>query len=106
MKAKVIETGEIVDVTPYPTWYKENGQGPDRREWYDEELEFIRSEKVEESLEVDLEKEVSDWWNVHYAKISDHYHEFDKYSGHYMLNSTIIDFARYFFELGLKAKGE
>lgn len=33
MKAKVIETGEIVNVTPYPTWYKENGQGPDRREW-------------------------------------------------------------------------
>lgn len=41
MKAKVIETGEIVNVTPYPTWYKENGQGPDRREWDEDELEFI-----------------------------------------------------------------
>lgn len=41
MKARVIETGEIVNVTPYPTWYKENGQGPDRREWDEDELEFI-----------------------------------------------------------------
>ena len=41
MKAKVIETGEIVNVTPYPTWYKEDGQGPDRREWDEDELEFI-----------------------------------------------------------------
>ena len=32
MKARVIETGEIVNVTSYPTWYKENGQGPDIRE--------------------------------------------------------------------------
>ena len=41
MKAKVIDTGEIVNVTPYPTLYKENGQGPDRREWDEDELEFI-----------------------------------------------------------------
>ena len=59
-----------------------------------------------EVKEVDLEREVSDWWHVHYAEKSGHYHEFDEYSGHYMLNSTIIDFARYFFELGFKAKGE
>ena len=50
MKAKVIETGEIVDVTPYPTWYKENGQGPDRREWDEDELEFIYSNKEETEL--------------------------------------------------------
>jgi len=42
MKAKVIETGEIVDVFAYPTIYQEDGQGPDRREWYDDELEIIR----------------------------------------------------------------
>lgn len=41
MKAKVLDTGEIVNVTPNPTWYKENGQGPDRREWDEDELEFI-----------------------------------------------------------------
>jgi hypothetical protein len=52
MKAKVIETGEIVNVTPYPTWYKENGQGPDRREWDEDELEFIYSnDNVEPKLE-------------------------------------------------------
>lgn len=40
MKAKVIETGEIVDVYPLPTWYREHGQGPERREWDADELEF------------------------------------------------------------------
>lgn len=40
MKAKVIETGEIVNVVPNPTWYKEAGQGPDRREWDEDELDF------------------------------------------------------------------
>ena len=45
MKAKVIETGEIVDVCAYPTIYQEHGQGPDRREWYDDELEIIRQPK-------------------------------------------------------------
>lgn len=54
MKVKVIKTGEIVNVTSYPTWYKENGQGPDRREWSEDELEFIYSDKKEENF--DLEK--------------------------------------------------
>ncbi len=45
MKAKVIETGEIVNVLPYPTIYQEKGQGPDRREWYEDELEFEPSPK-------------------------------------------------------------
>ena len=40
MKAKVIKTGEIVDVYPLPTWYREHGQGPERREWDEDELEF------------------------------------------------------------------
>lgn len=46
MKAKVIETGEIVNVTPYPTIYQEKGQGPDRREWYEDELEFEPGSKM------------------------------------------------------------
>lgn len=41
MKAKVKETDEIVDVTPNPTWYTEVGQGPDRREWDEDDLDFI-----------------------------------------------------------------
>lgn len=47
MKAKVIETGEIVEVNEYPTIYQERGQGPDRREWYEDELEIIRPPKKE-----------------------------------------------------------
>lgn len=46
MKAKVIETGEIVNVTPYPTIYQEKGQGPDRREWYEDDLEFEPGPKM------------------------------------------------------------
>lgn len=93
MKAKVIETGEIVDVTPYPTWYKENGQGPDRREWDEDELEFIYS-KNEEKL--DLEKELDEWM---------------KYGPHTdypwcTIPDAIKITAEHFFELGLKAKGE
>ena len=45
MKAKVIGTGEIVEVYPLPTWYKEHGQGPDRREWDEDDLEFIYEKK-------------------------------------------------------------
>lgn len=45
MKAKVIETGEIVNVLPYPRIYQEKGQGPDRREWYEDDLEFEPSHK-------------------------------------------------------------
>lgn len=53
MKAKVIETGEIVNVLPYPTIYQEKGQGPDKREWYEDELEFEPRPKT-----VSLEKAV------------------------------------------------
>lgn len=53
MIAKVIETGEIVNVTPNPTWYKENGQGPDRREWDEDELEFIPSPNAPKWVSLD-----------------------------------------------------
>ena len=53
MKARVIETGEIVNATPYPTWYKENGQGPDRREWDEDELEFIRNTNSPKMVSLD-----------------------------------------------------
>ena len=92
MKAKVIETGEIVNVTPYPTWYKENGQGPDRREWDEDELEFIYSNKKEEKL--DLEKELGKYLDANDIEFS---HQI-----------KLLDFAEHFFELGLKIaqKGE
>ena len=47
MKAKVIETGEIVEVNIYcSTYYKEKGQGYDRRGWYEDELEFEPGPKM------------------------------------------------------------
>lgn len=60
MKAKVIETGETVNVLPYPTIYQEVGQGPDRREWDEDELEFeprpkmVSLDKVFEWLEANM----------------------------------------------------
>ena len=92
MKAKVIETGEIVDVTPYPTWYKEKGQGPDRRAWAEDELEFIYSNKKEERL--NLEKELGKYLDANDIEFS---HQI-----------KLLDFAKHFFELGLKLaqKGE
>lgn len=48
MKAKVIETGEIVDVYPLPTWYREHGQWPERRELDEDELEFDFPDKIRE----------------------------------------------------------
>ena len=63
MKAKVIETGEIVNVTPYPTWYKENGQGPDRREWDEDELEFIQNPNSPKMISLNNAKE----WLIDHA---------------------------------------
>lgn len=56
-----------------------------------------------EVKEVDLEKEIANWWNNHYADIKKDY-TFEGYTGHYMANSTIISLARHFFELGLKTQ--
>ena len=56
MKAKVIETGEIVEVNLYcDPYYKEKGQGYDRRGWYEDELEFEPGPKM-----VSLDK-VCEW---------------------------------------------
>lgn len=63
MKAKVIETGEVVNVTPNPTWYKENGQGPDRREWDEDELEFIPSPNAPKMVSLN---EVCEWLSKHF----------------------------------------
>ena len=62
---------------------------------------FIKSLEVKE---VDIEKEVMNWWNDHYSRKD---YTFEKYNGHYLENSIVIDLAKHFFELGLKAqKGE
>ena len=47
MKAKVIKTGEIVEVNLYcDPYYKEKGQGYERRGWYEDELEFEPGPKM------------------------------------------------------------
>ena len=60
MKAKVIETEEIVEVNIHcSTYYKEKGQGPDRRGWSEDELEFESSPKM-----VSLDK-ICEWLKEH-----------------------------------------
>ena len=55
-----------------------------------------------ETKEVDIEKEVIDWWNAHYSSKA---YTFEGYTGHYLENSTLIEFAKHFYELG-QVKGE
>ena len=54
-----------------------------------------------EVKDIDLEKELIDWWNTHYSEKD---YTFEGHAGHYLENSTVIDIAKYFFELGLKTK--
>ena len=73
-----------------------------KAEAYKEMLDILNTLEVKEA---DLEKEVANWWKDHYKKIKNDY-KFEDYNGHYMENSTIISLAQYFFEFGLKTKGE
>ena len=52
--------------------------------------------------EVDLEKEVIDWWNTHYPNKDYKDYAFKRYTGHYLENSTVINIAKHFLELGLQ----
>lgn len=58
-----------------------------------------------EMKDVDIEKEVANWWNEYYGCIKKNY-TFEGYTGHYMENSTIISLAKHFFEMGLKTQKE
>lgn len=49
MKAKVIKTGEIVDVAPCPICYIEDREGPNRK-WDEDELEFEKAEIQKQNL--------------------------------------------------------
>jgi hypothetical protein len=53
-----------------------------------------------EVKEVDLEKELISWHKKHFKKEG----TFEKYGGFYFANSSQLDLAKHFFELGLKAK--
>ena len=56
-----------------------------------------------EVKEVDLDKEVIDWWNAHYSSKA---YTFEGYTGHYIENSTLIDIAKHFFELGMSVSNK
>ena len=57
-----------------------------------------------EVKEVDLEKEIKDWWNAYYSSKD---YTFEGHTGHYIENFTLIEIAKHFYELGLTAqKGE
>ena len=72
-----------------------------KAEAYKEVLDILNTLEIKG---VDIEKEVIDWWNAHYSSKA---YTFEGYTGHYVENSTLIEIAKYFFELGLKAqKGE
>ena len=53
-----------------------------------------------DTKEVDLEKELISWHKKHFKKEG----TFEKYGGFYFANSSQLDLAKHFFELGLKAK--
>lgn len=61
-------------------------------------LSFLDTLEVKE---VDLEKEIINWWDAYYSNKD---YTFERYTGHYLENSTLIKIAKHFFELGLKAK--
>lgn len=60
-------------------------------------ISFLNTLEVKE---VDIRSEVSNWWNSHYAGVKQGY-TFEGYSGHYLDNSTIVNLAQYFYELGM-----
>lgn len=69
-------------------------------DFYEEFLEIL---DTTETKEVNIEKEVIDWWNEYYGSIKKNY-TFEGYTGHYFENSTLIEFAKHFYKLGLNTK--
>lgn len=49
----------------------------------------------EEPVSKDLKHELVQWWNNHYTGIDKSY-TFEKFVGHYIENSTLLDIARHF----------
>lgn len=105
MKAKIIKTGEIVEVYHEPQHgqvsniYKEsvlvNG-----RVWQENEIEFIESKEVD--FERELSKYVSNGIHRFFPNVDDDYCKMESF----IWQDYVIETAKYFFELGLKAKGE
>lgn len=51
-----------------------------------------------EDLDLFLRNKLSDWWSTHYHKKD---YTFEGYTGHYIENSTLLEIAKHFYELGL-----
>lgn len=80
----------------------QNGSDEDYADGYHYSLKLVkRILDTIEVKEVDIEKQVIDWWNAHYSSKA---YTFEGYAGHYVENSTLIEIAKHFFELGLKAQ--
>jgi hypothetical protein len=85
-------------------WKQDDGHNSEHRICYNKALQEVQCEiDTLEVKEVDFEKEVIDWWNAHYSSKA---YTFEGYSGHYLENSTVINIAKHFFELGLKYRKE
>ena len=81
-------------------YYMKNGVGSIAECKYDEDREILSFLDTIDTKEVDLEKELISWHKKHFKKEG----TFEKYGGFYFANSSQLDLAKHFFELGLKAK--
>jgi len=111
MEAKIKKTGEIVDVyhesqhSQVSNIYKEsvfvNG-----RMWKESELEFIESKEVD--LEKEIKNEIDNLSNL-YCYMEDLFNgneEEGVYPIPEKVTNELFEFAKHFFELGLKAQKE
>lgn len=57
----------------------------------------------QEQSEVDLEKEVSKWWDASFQEPD---FKFRKHQAHIVSNNEIIKLAKHFYELGINARKE
>lgn len=102
MKAKVIETGEIIEVKSLysPIYSRLDCNGKIVSEYYEDELEFIYPNKKEENFDLekalsDLDREIKDFVTT------DEFEKDSAIAGHYWA------IAKHAFLFGLKAyKGE
>ncbi len=79
---------------------KTNGWNPSPYDLLDIAKHFAQWQKEQMVKGVDLEKELIIWHRLHFKKEG----TFKKYAGFYLANSSQLDLAKHFFELGLKAQ--
>ncbi len=60
----------------------------------------ISSLELKTPTEEELVELLEEWWKKRYEGVDKEYREFDKYSGHYLLNDAIKKLVRHFYEIG------